>query len=109
MIPSISVKQLQQRLAQTTTSEQPLLLDVREPKEYALCHIQGAKHIPLGEIGVRLGELDPEQEIIVICHHGMRSLQAAMQLAAHGFDKVSNLSGGVDAWAAEIDPAMPRY
>jgi sulfur-carrier protein adenylyltransferase/sulfurtransferase len=85
------------------------LLDVREPWEVALASIPGSLCIPLHEIPARLGELDPGAEIIVMCRSGGRSQRAAEFLAAHGFGTVSNLRGGIEAWAREIDPAMPGY
>jgi rhodanese-related sulfurtransferase len=63
----------------------------------------------MGDIPSRLTELDPEAEWVVVCHHGIRSAQVAIYLARAGFDRVSNLTGGIDAWALEVDPAMPRY
>lgn len=87
----------------------PLLLDVREPWEYAYCRIAGSLLIPLGEISRGCDELDPETEVVVICHHGVRSFNAANYLEWSGFSKVYNLTGGVERWAREVDPSMPRY
>lgn len=87
----------------------PLLLDVREPWEFAHCHIAGSLPMPMASVPARIEELDPETEIVVVCHHGMRSAQVAMFLERQGFSQVFNLTGGVAAWAAEVDPAMPRY
>ena len=87
----------------------PVLLDVREPWEFEICHVEGARHIPMHLVPVRCAELDPEQEIVVICHHGARSFQVAMFLENRGFGAVHNLAGGVDAWATEVDPTMCRY
>ena len=89
----------------------PLLLDVREPWEFQICQLQGSRLLPMRQIplAVEAEELDPEQEIVVICHHGIRSRQVAYYLEQQGFDKVINLEGGVEAWAEDIDPAMPRY
>jgi len=92
-----------------TAETKPLLLDVREPQEYARCHIEGSRHIPMNDIPSRLAELDPEQEIVVICHHGMRSRMVGDYLSRQGFGNIVNLRGGIDAWAAEVDPGMPRY
>ncbi len=86
-----------------------ILLDVREPLEYELCHLQGARLMPLGELPQRKGELEPESEIIVYCHVGVRSTQAVSYLRRSGFSSVRNLQGGIDAWAREVDPGMPRY
>jgi rhodanese-related sulfurtransferase len=89
--------------------ERPLILDVREAEEIAIAAFPGAVHIPMGEITSRLSELDPDRETVVVCHHGIRSAQVAMYLARLGFERVSNLSGGIDAWSATVDPAVPRY
>lgn len=87
----------------------PLLLDVREPQEFAHCRIEGAVSMPMNSIPSRLPELDSEADIVVICHHGMRSMQVAVFLQQQGFSKLYNLGGGVAAWAAQVDPAMPTY
>jgi rhodanese-related sulfurtransferase len=87
----------------------PLLLDVREPWEYARCHIDGAKLVPLQSLPAHLAELDPRQEVVCICHHGVRSHHAARFLEHNGFTAVVNLTGGIDAWAREADPRMPTY
>jgi len=92
-----------------TANPKPLLLDVREPQEYAHCHIEGSVHIPMNDIPARLGELDPQRDIVVICHHGMRSRMVGDYLERQGFEKIANLRGGIDAWAMEIEPGMPRY
>ena len=89
--------------------DKPFLLDVREPWEYGLCRIEGAVLMPLGSLPARLAELDPGREIVVICHHGVRSHHAARFLEHNGFANVINLSGGVDGWAREADPSMPVY
>jgi rhodanese-related sulfurtransferase len=87
----------------------PVLLDVREPWEFGICHIRGSRHMPMGAVPARLAELDAHAEFVVICHHGVRSAQVGMFLERHGFDKVHNLAGGVAGWAAQVDPAMPQY
>lgn len=87
----------------------PLLLDVREPWEYEKCHLDNSKLIPMRQIPAALDDLDQKQEIVVICHHGIRSRQVAYYLESEGFDKVINLEGGVEAWAKDIDPTMQRY
>lgn len=92
-----------------STGLKPLLLDVREPQEFAYCHIEGSLHIPMNDVPARIGELDPEREIVCICHHGMRSASVAGFLERQGFRNVVNLSGGIDAWAVRVDPEMPRY
>jgi rhodanese-related sulfurtransferase len=87
----------------------PLLLDVREPWEHQTARIEGSKLVPLGEIAARLAELDQDQEVVAICHHGGRSMQVAMFLEKNGFSKVHNLSGGMDAWSKSVDPSVPVY
>ena len=86
-----------------------MLLDVREPWEWNLCRLPGAVLIPMHELPARAPELNKEAETVVICHHGVRSYHAARYLETLGFEDVINLSGGVAAWADEVDPAMPRY
>lgn len=85
------------------------LLDVREPIEFRFAKIDGSVLIPLNEISERLDELDKAHHIVVICHHGMRSLQAAGFLVHNGFEQVSNLVGGIDAWSLQCDNKVPRY
>ena len=87
----------------------PVLLDVREDWEFEECRIEGSVHIPLAQLARGYEDLDPERETIVICHHGIRSVQAAQFLAQKGFTNVMHLAGGVDAWAREVDPDMSRY
>ncbi|MGH7901787.1 MAG: molybdopterin-synthase adenylyltransferase MoeB [Thermodesulfobacteriota bacterium] len=86
-----------------------VVLDVREPHEYEICKIDGSKLIPLGELPSRINELDTADDIVVHCHHGMRSLNATRFLRNMGFKKVKNLGGGIDAWAEKFAPDMPRY
>ncbi|KPV41605.1 sulfurtransferase [Thiohalorhabdus denitrificans] len=87
----------------------PVVLDVREPRELAVCALEDALHIPMGEVPARLGELPADREIVVMCHHGVRSWQVTQFLRHQGFDNVRNLAGGIDAWAARVDPSLPRY
>ena len=87
----------------------PLILDVREPWEYDLCHIPGAQSMPMQDVPVRSGELPTDSDIVVVCHHGTRSMQVAQYLARAGLARVYNLNGGVAAWADQVDPTMPRY
>jgi rhodanese-related sulfurtransferase len=95
--------------ARLDRGESVLILDVREPFEIALAPFPGATHIPMGDIPSRLTELDPDRETVVVCHHGVRSAQVAMYLAQNGFERVLNLSGGIDAWSEDADPSTPRY
>ncbi len=87
----------------------PLLLDVREPWEFAICHLDGSELVPMRQIPAWAENANPEQEIVVICHHGIRSRQVAMYLESRGFRNVINLAGGVEAWAREVDPQMATY
>ena len=99
-----------QLLQQNLSNNQPLLLlDVREANEFAYARIEGSRHIPLGQLPERHDELDKEQEIVVICHHGMRSMQACVYLQHAGFIRLNNLKGGIDAWSTACDPSVPRY
>ncbi len=97
--------ELKRRLSK---GDKPLILDVREPWEIATASIAGTVNIPMGDIPSRLAELDSNRELIVMCHHGVRSAQVAMYLARNGFAKVLNLTGGIDDWS-EVDPSVPRY
>ncbi|MDB6124420.1 MAG: sulfurtransferase [Pedosphaera sp.] len=89
----------------------PLLLDVREPEEHELVALPNSKLVPLGQILDRAGEIDAwkEKEIVVYCHHGIRSLHAIGRLSSLGFTKLRNLSGGIDAWSREVDTSQRRY
>ena len=92
-----------------TSNTKVRLLDVREPGEYEICNLNDSKLIPLGDLTSRIHELDLADDIIVYCHHGMRSLQATRILKGMGYTKVRSLAGGIDAWAAKFDEKMPRY
>jgi rhodanese-related sulfurtransferase len=103
-ISSGQVKLLQKR------GEIFTLLDVREPWEWEASRLEGAKLIPMGDIPTRAHqELDPEDHIIVMCHHGMRSLSVANWLRQQGFEKVQSMRGGIDGWARTVDPKVPLY
>lgn len=86
-----------------------VLLDVRQDWEVKLCRLPDAVHIPIEEIEVRVDELNPDDEIVVYCHQGVRSAAVAEYLRGLGFKDVKNLVGGVDSWARAVDPAMRRY
>jgi sulfur-carrier protein adenylyltransferase/sulfurtransferase len=105
-IPTISVHELKRK---TDAREAFDLIDVREPFEYEIARIDGAKLIPLGEIADRTDQLQREQPIVVHCHTGKRSAQAVRLLQQRGFSNVYNLEGGIDAWSDQIDPSVPRY
>ncbi len=87
----------------------PFLLDVREPGEHQICHIPGVTLMPMQTVPMRLQELDPAAVIVCICHHGGRSMQVAHFLEQNGFSQVVNLTGGVHAWANQVDNSMPTY
>jgi rhodanese-related sulfurtransferase len=95
--------------ARLAAGETLVLLDVREPEELAICALPGVVHVPLGELAQRYTELDPAAPTVCICHHGVRSARAAAGLAHLGFERLYNLSGGVDRWADDVDPGMARY
>ena len=90
-------------------SGNPLLLDVREPWEYRIASLENSRLVPMQEVPAVAEEIDREQEIIVICHHGIRSRKVAWFLKSRGFSNVINLRGGLDAWARETDPHLPTY
>lgn len=90
-------------------SEDAVLLDVREHSELEICRIEGALHIPMGEIPDRADSLPKDRSLIVLCHHGMRSANVQQYLVARGFENTLNLAGGIHAWAIEVDPDMARY
>ncbi len=86
------------------------LLDVREPWEYDVSRITGSKHIPMGDIPARFNqELDSDSHVVVVCHHGVRSMNVTAWLRQQGFEQVQSLRGGIDRWAREIDPSVPLY
>jgi len=86
------------------------LLDVREPWEVATASLTGATHIPMGDIPMRANqELDPEAHIVVVCHHGVRSLNVTHWLRQQGFERAQSMRGGIDRWARTVDPKVPVY
>ncbi len=91
------------------SGKRPVLLDVREPYEYSLCHLESSTLIPVEELDTRLGELKRDSEIVVYCHVGIRSASAVRLLRQTGFANVRNLQGGIDEWARQVDNKMPRY
>jgi len=91
------------------TRAKPVLLDVREPWEFQTCHIAGSVPVPMRDIPARMQELDDDAPIVCICHHGARSLSVAAFLEQHGFTQIINLTGGVHAWALQVDGSMPTY
>jgi rhodanese-related sulfurtransferase len=99
-------REVKQRLDR---GEKLLLVDVREPHEYALCQIEGAVLIPMGTIPANLQRFVTDEDVICFCHQGMRSLDVANWLRAQGVKSAKSMAGGIDRWSAEIDPKVPRY
>src|SRR5205814_1094561 len=89
--------------------EEFVLLDCREPWEYTAAKIEGAVNIPMGDIPARVQELDPEEHIVVVCHHGVRSMNVTAWLRQQGFEKAQSLAGGIDAWSRKVDAKVPGY
>lgn len=107
--PVQPLKPLQLRDWLVEQNETPIVLDVREPWEIAICALPGSIPIPMGEIPERVNELPKNKPIVVICHHGVRSMQVAYYLNDAGFENVYNLTGGIDAWASEVDSSAATY
>jgi rhodanese-related sulfurtransferase len=84
-------------------------LDVREHSELEICRIEGALHIPMGEIPDRAESLPKDSLLVIFCHHGMRSMNVLQYLERRGFENLINLSGGIHAWSLEVDPSVPKY
>jgi len=107
MVPQIHPTELKRML---DAGAPVMLVDVRQPEEHAYCALPGSVLIPLGELPARTAEVNPGGALVVVyCHHGIRSLSGAALLRAAGLPDVASLSGGIDAWSALIDPAVPRY
>lgn len=104
----MTAAELAQRL-HDASQPQPLLLDVREAWEFDTCHIAGAQSMPMNAVPARYMELDKASPIVCICHHGARSMQVARFLEHNGFTQLINLTGGVHAWALQVDTSMPTY
>lgn len=105
-VAALTPAQVRARLA---AGEDLVLLDVREGEERDLCAIEGSLHIPMGELALRHAELDPRRPTVCVCHHGIRSAHVAAALERLGFERLYNLSGGIDRWALEVEPGMARY
>jgi adenylyltransferase/sulfurtransferase len=105
--PEVLVEELRQE--RTEKGENLVLIDVREPHEWEIAHIDGARLIPLGQLPDRISELDGHDEIVTYCHKGSRSMKALEILRGAGFGKVRSLAGGIDAWAQRVEPGMARY
>lgn len=103
---NISPEELQSRLK---AGDKPVILDVREPWEHKLCALPDSVHIPMQQIPAQMETLDPDKELVVYCHTGVRSLHVGQFLEHNGFKNVVNLKGGIEAWAQAVDPTMARY
>ena len=86
-----------------------MMLDVREPVEIQICHIENAMHVPMGQIPTKLEELPKNKDLVVFCHMGIRSRQVMNYLKKNGFSRVYNLKGGIDRWSIEVDSKIQRY
>ena len=113
MIDQIRPGQLAQWLHSMRAHGEPVVLDVREPHELQVASVTADGFtlltIPMGSIPQRLNDLDPEQPIACLCHHGARSMNVAVFLQSHGFTHVANIAGGIHAWSAEVDHSVPVY
>jgi rhodanese-related sulfurtransferase len=105
-ISEIEPAELKRRL---TRGDDIRVLDVRESGEIAYAPFPGALHVPMDDVPSRVSELDPGAEWVIVCHHGIRSAQVAIYLQRLGFEKVTNLSGGIDQWSLTVDQSIPRY
>jgi len=113
MVKQVRPLQLQEWLDSVRGHGEPVVLDVREPHELQTSSIKANGFelitIPMGVVPARLSELDPDRPVACMCHHGGRSMQVASFLKARGFKHVANIAGGINAWASEVDPSVPRY
>lgn len=96
-------------LAQYIKDAKPLLIDVREPWEYEICHLEQSLNIPMGQIAEHLGRVREAEECVLICHHGVRSMHVIGYLQQQGLDHLINLDGGIDAWARDVDTSLALY
>ena len=103
---NIEVEGLNQQLHEP---KPPVVLDVREPWEIAICALAGSVFIPMGQIQARMGDIPREGRVVVLCHHGIRSHHVVGWLQQFGYTNAVNLRGGIDAWARRIDPKMAIY
>jgi rhodanese-related sulfurtransferase len=105
----VSVQEVKARLDK---GEAVRLVDVREPHEFALCQIEGSELVPMNMVPANLQALEgwaDAQDLVMICHHGVRSLNTAVWLRRQGLENVQSMTGGIDAWSLQVDPAVPRY
>ena len=113
MIANLRPKDLSTWLTASNGKGKPVVLDVREPSELQMARVKADGFtlltIPMGTVPLRLSELDPQQPVACLCHHGGRSMQVAQFLVNRGFEHVANITGGIHAWASELDPSIPTY
>ena len=95
--------------ARLRSGEKVNLIDVREPEEHAIAHVEGARLLPLSRFHEWAASLSRDEEVIVMCHHGIRSAQVCAFLAQQDFKRLRNLAGGIDRWSCEVDASVPRY
>ena len=95
--------------ARAAGGERVRLIDVREPEEFELARVEGAELLPLSQLGKWAGALNAGEEIVVMCHHGIRSAQVCAYFAGQGFTRMVNLAGGIERWSWEVDRSVPRY
>ena len=95
--------------ARAARGEGVRLIDVREPEEFELARVEGAEPLPLSRFSEWAGALDPAEELVVMCHHGIRSAHVCAVLARSGFTRLHNLAGGIDRWSTDVDRGVPRY
>jgi len=105
----VEPRELSRRMTTGGAGDRPVLVDVRNPGEFAICRIDDSVLIPLPELPDRTAELEPGRDTVVLCHTGLRSAHAVAFLRGLGFSRVRNLRGGIDAWSVEVDPSVPRY
>lgn len=104
--------QLAEAKQKLQTDSKAVIIDVREPEEYALAHLEGSWLIPMQSVPAELQKLEglaDDGELLILCHHGVRSLQVAAWLQARGIENAVSIAGGIDRWSVEIDPSIPRY
>lgn len=106
MLKEITVEQLHQKLQNKESFQ---FIDVREKDEYDFAKIEGATLIPLSQFQERFQEIDPDQEVVICCHHGGRSMRACEFLLSQGYTDLINVKGGIDQWSLKINPKVPRY
>jgi rhodanese-related sulfurtransferase len=113
MVEQIQPAQLQEWIGRHTGAQPVLVLDVREDIEVQTASVKAQgfelRHIPMGQLVQRLGELENQRPVACLCHHGGRSMQVASYLDRSGFAQVANIAGGIHAWSLQVDPSVPQY